>query len=835
MMQGGSIPSRLSRALQSLALVFLMVLTLGLGLPVSTLAQEGADPATAATSADDGLVVEALEEVTTPQPSAETLEWERTAKRAEDALEAGLASDAALESLRAELVTWRETFQDAQEANAQRIANLRNQIAVLGTPPENATESVEITLRRSDLNTQLSQLLAPVLAAEEARSRASGLIAEIDSTLRTRQTDALLAIGPSPVNPVYWAAAWNEVQAGLNAMRAEFRSNYTNELRQFEFRQNLLVIIPLFLLGLVLMLRGRAWATGLVRHLRAHAGRAAEPLAFVASLSKSIVPWIGLLLLVQSLLATGFFGLKGETFLQQIPLWGVALYAAHWLCDRLFPVPPAGSLFDVPPERRGQMRRLGATLAIFVVLSRATESFEAVNTLSAATGAILAFPILVLTSLALTRLARQVRVLVQPRLEESEEGVAFRLRAVSMLARGAILVALVGPVLAGIGYRNAAEALVYPTAVTAGLLGLLFAMQYFTEQTYALFSRRDGDSSDALLPALIGVAMVLASVPVLALIWGMRATDLTELWSRFLEGVSVGDTRISPSDFIAFAVFFGAGYLVTRLVQGALKTSVLPKTRIDQGGQTAIVSGVGYVGITLAALVAFAGTGLDLSSIAIVAGALSVGIGFGLQTIVSNFVSGIILLIERPISEGDWIEVGGQMGYVRDISVRATRIETFDRTDVIIPNADLVSGTVTNYTRGNTVGRVIVSVGVAYGTDTHRVEGILREIAEDHPMVLANPAPAVLFQGFGADSLDFEIRAILRDVNWALSVRSEMNHAIAARFAEEGIEIPFAQRDVWLRNPEVLQPQATDAPATAEAEAGQADTSKDTSPKDKEV
>jgi potassium efflux system protein len=749
--------------------------------------------------------------------------WKNVAQRAEIAVENGRASSSALESLRIQVVGWREQFLEAQSANQSRIATLNSQIASLGTPAEGVEEAPDIAERRVELTSQLQRLRAPVVTAEEAYSRADGVIKEIDTLIRERQTDALLSSGPSPLNPVYWGPALEALGSSSSALTHEVSQAFKSEAQRNSFGRALPQIVILALVGFVLLWRGRRWSYSIVGFLSRHTQRGAHVWRFIASLLQILLPFIGLIALVEAAIETGLLGLRGTLLIDDVPWYGLILLSFRWLAGQLFPRrEDEDTILDVEHKHATEARWYIAAGAPILVTALVFNVLASYDGWSDATRAVIGFPILIVTGVVLSRLGRILSVgLIDSSSEE--ETPLYRLRISRLLGRAVILVAIAGPVIGALGYGNAAARLMFASVATLALFGLVLVLQSFVSHLYAFIMRKNDSEEDGLIPILMGFALVLGAVPVLALIWGARAADITEVWTRFQEGFAIGDSRISPVDFLTFAVLFSAGYVLTRLLQGMMRTSILPRTKIDTGGRNAIVSGIGYIGIFLAAVIAISSAGIDLSNIALVAGALSVGIGFGLQNIVSNFVSGIILLIERPIAEGDWIEVGGKMGYVRGISVRSTRIETFDRTDVIIPNADLVSGMVTNWTRGKTVGRVIVPVGVAYGNDTRKVESILLGIAREHSMVLLNPAPSIVFQGFGADSLDFEIRAILRDVNFVLSVKSDMNHEIAKRFAEENIEIPFQQRDIWIRNPEALssgvfdvnkKSDATDKPAT---------------------
>ncbi len=745
--------------------------------------------------------------------------WASVASRAESAVNAGTDDNNVFETLRTRIAGFRANFDAARKANTERIETLRNQIEALGPAPENGeAEAEDIANRRAELNQQLTNLQAPVQAAQEAFTRADGLIREIDAIIRERQTQRLLSLGPTPLNPAIWPEAatdFGEAMAEIGAERRVFRDERLMGIA----RANLPLVLVLFLIGLVLLFKGRSWAAHLGDFLRSLGGRGTGVWSFIVSLLRIGLPLAGLMLLTEAIFATGLPGLRVSELLDWVPGVGLLLLGYRWLSERLFSRVDDEAVLRLLPERRAESRFYIFLIALMLALRGFIEVLFSISDFSRSSEAVISFPILLVLGLILFRFGQLMRGFAARVEGEDDEETPVsgqgRTRIIRLLGLATQGVAIAAPVMAAIGYQAAGNALLYPTIMSLTLLGFVITLQRFFGDLYGWLSGQGSEARDSLVAVMITFVLLILAAPFLALIWGARVADLQELWTAFLRGFRLGDTTISPIDFLTFAVIFAAGYLLTRLLQNALKTSVLPKTRIELGGQNALVSGVGYVGIFLAALIAITAAGIDLSSLAIVAGALSVGIGFGLQNIVSNFVSGIILLIERPISEGDWIEVGGQHGYVRDISVRSTRIETFDRSDVIVPNSDLVSGTVTNYTRGNTVGRVIVPVGVAYGTDTRKVEAILREVAESHPMVLLKPPPSVVFQNFGASSLDFEIRAILRDVNWMLSVKSEMNHKIAEKFAEEGIEIPFPQQDLWLRNPEDLRTRGTPPRANA--------------------
>ena len=733
--------------------------------------------------------------------------WESTVSRAESVLLAGRASEKSLEILRNEIRNWRSVFKTSTGINSDRISLIQTQFNALPPAPDDGSED-PLKDRRNELKNLLNELKTPRLRANDAFIQADTLITEIDSLLRARQTDALLTSVESPLRPSIWAQAISQSSSALFAPVKEFRLIEISDAQKTNFKIQAINIIALVVGAVV------SWFVGLklTNSIDSFAIKTPAKRLGVVRLPISLLElsfkFVSILLLVRALHLSGLVGLKGSLFLDQLPYFSAILLFALWLPKQLFSG-DVGFLSSLNLSKKVTTSSNFAGAAIILIFFDLCATGLAQTSINQDTYSFAVLIITVLASLILWRVCKSLKEIENLLSQKQEDGEQFRInffhRLPNLIYRFLLVSLFVAPLLVSIGYVNAGQELTKSVILSMGLVITVIIIQDYVVDFYLMVLGEEEDNRDQLIPILLSFVLLLVSLPFFAVIWGVRQQELLEIWSNFQSGFELGTIKLSPGLILGFLIIFTVGYMFTRFIQSALQSTVLPRTSMDSGAQTAIISGVGYVGIFLAAIIAFSTTGLDLSSLAIVAGALSVGIGFGLQNIVSNFVSGIILLIERPVSVGDWIEVSGKMGYVRDISVRSTRIETFDRSDVIIPNADLVSGVVTNYTRGNTVGRLIIPVGVAYGSDTMTVEAILKEIAEAHPKILKDPGPSVVFQGFGSDSLDFEIRAILGDVNWMLSIKSEINHQIAERFAKEGIEIPFAQRDIWIKNPESLK------------------------------
>ncbi|MDP3858199.1 MAG: mechanosensitive ion channel [Stagnimonas sp.] len=287
-------------------------------------------------------------------------------------------------------------------------------------------------------------------------------------------------------------------------------------------------------------------------------------------------------------------------------------------------------------------------------------------------------------------------------------------------------------------------------------------------------------------------------------VWGEH--DLGERVSEVLTGTGfkIGRSHIVPSALLLGLIWFFLLITFTRYIKKKLEEDWLPLSQLDPGVRVSVATLFGYVTFILASMVGLTVAGLDLGKLAIVAGALSVGIGFGLQNIINNFVSGLILLFERPVRVGDYVKVGTTEGFVRHIRIRATEIETWDKTVIIVPNSELISNRVENLTYGNTYGRVLMNVLVDAGSDPLKVTSALQQVVRDSLRLIQADAvpglggPFVSLKDFGAGTLTFEIGGYISNIHDRGAVASELRYAILGRFSADGIALPSGKQQLEL-------------------------------------
>jgi len=310
--------------------------------------------------------------------------------------------------------------------------------------------------------------------------------------------------------------------------------------------------------------------------------------------------------------------------------------------------------------------------------------------------------------------------------------------------------------------------------------------------------------------AILRRAILLCNVSIVAFVaanmltaWKLYAMPMEALQDFFTFGISLGGQNITVGlVLVAAAILYGA-FVLSSGLQSLLMENVLSRRQMDTGARISIARLVHYAMVLAGFFIALSALGFELKNITIIGGALGVGIGFGMQTIVNNFVCGLILLFERPIKVGDVIQLtDGQQGRVQNLGLRATIIQTLDRAEIVVPNSDLIASQVVNWTLGDRNIRLIIPVGVAYGSDVETVMRVLTEVATQNSRVLKDPQPMALFLNFGESSLDFQLRVWIADFSDQWIIRSELIREVDRQFRAEGVEIPFPQRDVHLRTAE---------------------------------
>ncbi len=704
----------------------------------------------------------------------------------------------------------------------ETLKRAEDSLALLGPAPKEGepAEAATVAREREGINNEITYLRGQRTRIVANVDAATALLDEFTAQRLGERYKRLIRQGPALATPVFWVEASRQAKT-LSGSFARYFSAWRAEQQQsgglllslgglaIAFAASILMVGPV----------SRWLRQSISARIEAQGPTPARRVAVagVKMLTRVLPGIISGLLIIETARAFGLVSVEAVPVVRAIWRALIAYLLVDGFARGLFaPYAPAWRLADVESAKTRYAFSLFVWIVIVVGVKFVLTAIVSVNAeaLGIAINGVAAFAVGALV-FALCRKSVWVRI------AEAQQGEAAPRDAaasgagngpwgvIRFAGRMLAFVLLAAPVA---GYVPIADFVATRLYYLILLLTILWFIRASLRELTAWADLRlrtdktgkpDQDDKQAFrfwIGAGIDFVLALVLVPLLFILAGVNFTVVRDYILRAFVGFRIGDITISLVDILAAIGVFVGILGLTRLFQSAMQRGPFAHSRIDPGIQNSLTTLFGYVGLTVAAIVGLGTLGVDLSNLALIAGALSVGIGFGLQSIVNNFVSGIILLFERPIRAGDWIVTSSGEGIVKKISVRSTVIETFDRASVIIPNSELVASTVTNWTHKSALGRIRVPVGVSYGSNPEQVREVLLKCANEHPQIVRYPEPFVVWQDFGASSLNFDLRAYISDIYKGLQVRTDLRFAIFKAFREEGIEFPFPAQDIFIKS-----------------------------------
>ena len=766
--------------------------------------------------------IEPAEVKTVTAFSAALETWANEIKTQEQAIADATTTDEELRAIPDTLEALRASIVEQKAQLKPQLQDARERLAKLGPAPKDGApkESAEIARQRKKLETEVADLDGKLKQADILFLRAAQLIDTANDERRERFTELLFR----PV-PNFYADVLPVAMEGLPTQFARLFDAIGAWIAR-AWNTGVIVFLLVFLAPIGAGLGMQSFVKNMAARVDAkqRANRPTEPTiqdcgtwALRQTLRSAVPVWVGLAAFYLIATAAGLAEPSLDGFLLR------AVLAAAWAVSLVFLVRhslvPEDDAWKVVPAAPAVAWRLSGLLWALVAVWLLDRILVFAD--------VTVFTPYQLSVLRSTFFAFLYGFLLAAILWVIQSGATTRKAAFSGwqgwlftfmgVQAGVILLATL------LGYELLARFIGTHLVSTAGVLWIMYLLHLGAESisSVSVISGRaideDLDEDEdmgapslftirIIVSLLLDIAILAVGIVVLLLLWRFDWIEVKGWLQAAFFGFQFGNLRISLQSVLVALGVFALGLVLTRFVQRWLTGRVFAGRHADSGLHESVRIGTGYLGFVLSALAGISYLGFDFSNIALVAGALSVGIGFGLQSIFNNFVSGLILLVERPIKIGDYIQVGGEEGTVKKISVRSTEIETIHRQSVIIPNATLITDPVTNWMHLDKSCRLDIPVGVDYGTDMELLRTTLLDVARAHRGVLKSPPPVVHFAGFGDSSLDFELRVFLRDVRDRIKSSSDLRFAILNALREAGISIPFPQRDIHIKDGDAPAP-----------------------------